>query len=134
MDFLSHYVHKIDEKGILFKLGMLVISHASFKALICLNETNLQFHVKFRLMGWPLFQCEWKLSCEEWNLLEGKGVCAEIALTNRFSSRLPESCKEMPISEEVLKHSIDEANNELGARKPFIITNLDVWAISFSSS
>ena len=66
-------------------------------------------------MGLPLFQSERKLSCEEWNLLEAKGVRAEIALTNSSSSRLPESCKEMKISEEVLKHSIDEANNELGA-------------------
>ena len=97
----------------------------AFKALIYLYETNLQFHVKFRLMGRPLFQSVRKLPCEEWNLLKAKGICAEITLTNS-SSRLPESCKEMPISEEVLKHSIDEANNERGPKETFVIIIPDV--------
>ncbi|KAJ0987329.1 hypothetical protein J5N97_005685 [Dioscorea zingiberensis] len=67
-------------------------------------------------------ESDWKLFCEEWNLPEAKGICAEIALTNSSSGGLSGSCKEMPISDEDLKCSIDEANDDLEARKPFIRT------------
>ncbi|KAH7656175.1 ubiquitin carboxyl-terminal hydrolase 48 protein [Dioscorea alata] len=67
-------------------------------------------------------ESDWKLFCEEWNLPEAKGIRAEITLTNSSSSGLLGSCKEMPISDEDVKHSIDESNDELEAREPFIIT------------
>ncbi|XP_026661046.1 ubiquitin carboxyl-terminal hydrolase 26 isoform X2 [Phoenix dactylifera] len=71
-------------------------------------------------------ESDWMLFCEEWNVLEGKGISAEIAFSNSTTNKLSGSCGEMPILEEDLNRSIDDGNDELESKRPFIITHPEV--------
>lgn len=66
------------------------------------------------------------LFCEEWNVLEGKGISAKIAFSSGTTNKLAGSFEEMPILEEDLSRSIEDANDELEAKRPFIITHPEV--------
>lgn len=66
------------------------------------------------------------LLCEEWNVFEGKGVSAEIAFSSSTTNKLFGSCEEMAILEEDLSRSIEDANDELEAKRPYIVTHPEV--------
>ncbi|OAY70810.1 Ubiquitin carboxyl-terminal hydrolase 26 [Ananas comosus] len=65
---------------------------------------------------------DWMLFSEDWNVMDGKGISAEIAFRNSSVKKVAGSCEEMPISEEDLSRSVDEANDDLEARRPYIKT------------
>lgn len=65
-------------------------------------------------------ESDWKLFCEEWGGVEGKGISAKIEFSNAVENDLG-SCEGMPIMEEHLS-SLDEPNDELESRRPVIRT------------
>lgn len=69
---------------------------------------------------------DWMLFSEDWNVMDGKGISAEIAFRNSSVKKVAGSCEEMPISEEDLSRSVDEANDDLEARRPYIKTYPEV--------
>ena len=69
---------------------------------------------------------DWSLFCEEWNAKEDKGISAEIVVLSSPAIKLSGSCDDMPISDEDLDHSTDEANDGLEARKLLIKTYPEV--------
>ncbi|CAL9125822.1 ubiquitin carboxyl-terminal hydrolase [Musa troglodytarum] len=65
---------------------------------------------------------DWSLFCEEWNAKEDKGISAEIVVLSSPANKLSGTCDDMPIFDEDLDHSTDEANDGLEARKLLIKT------------
>ncbi|XP_073011586.1 ubiquitin carboxyl-terminal hydrolase 26 [Typha latifolia] len=67
-------------------------------------------------------EADWTLFSEEWNATEGKGISAEIAFSDSCKSDLSGCCKEIPILDEDLKHSVEEPTDDLESRRPYIRT------------
>nr|DAD45493.1 TPA_asm: hypothetical protein HUJ06_003723 [Nelumbo nucifera] len=65
---------------------------------------------------------DWKFFCEEWNCTEEKGISAKIEFPNCVSNKLPGSCKDVPVLDEHLSISLDEANDEAESSLPIIKT------------
>ncbi|CAN6229529.1 unnamed protein product [Urochloa humidicola] len=65
---------------------------------------------------------DWKLFSEEWSATPGKGISAEIAFSKSSHDKLPRSSEAMPIMNGDLDQSLDDADDDLGAREPYVRT------------
>ncbi|KAF8644170.1 hypothetical protein HU200_066546 [Digitaria exilis] len=69
---------------------------------------------------------DWKLFSEEWNATPDKGISAEIAFSKSSQDKLSGSSEAMPIMDGDLDQSLDDANDDLGDREPYVITDPEV--------
>ncbi|CAO2169267.1 unnamed protein product [Urochloa humidicola] len=65
---------------------------------------------------------DWKLFSEEWSATPEKGISAEIAFSKSSQDKLPGSSEAMPIMNGDLDQSLDDADDDLGAREPYVRT------------
>jgi ubiquitin carboxyl-terminal hydrolase 48 len=68
----------------------------------------------------------WKLFSEEWSGTPEKGISAEIAFTKSSEEKLPGSSDAMPIMDGDLDQSLDDTNDDFGAREPYVRTDPEV--------
>ncbi|ONM54376.1 UBP26 [Zea mays] len=66
---------------------------------------------------------DWKLFSEEWSATPGKGISAEIAFSKSSQDKLHGSSEAVPITDGNLGQSLDDTNDDLGAREPYIRTD-----------
>jgi ubiquitin carboxyl-terminal hydrolase 48 len=69
---------------------------------------------------------DWKLFSEEWSATPGKGISAEIAFSKSSQDKLHGSSEAVPITDGNLGQSLDDTNDDLGAREPYIRTDPEV--------
>ncbi|OEL12988.1 Ubiquitin carboxyl-terminal hydrolase 26 [Dichanthelium oligosanthes] len=69
---------------------------------------------------------DWKLFSEEWSATPEKGISAEIAFSKSSQDKLPGSSEAMLIMDGDLCQSLDDANDDLGAREPYLRTDPEV--------
>ncbi|CAL5093582.1 unnamed protein product [Urochloa decumbens] len=65
---------------------------------------------------------DWKLFSEEWSATPEKGISAEIAFSKSSQDKLSGSSEAMPIMDGDLDQSLDDADDDLGAREPYVRT------------
>nr|CAB3465912.1 unnamed protein product [Digitaria exilis] len=69
---------------------------------------------------------DWKLFSEEWNATPDKGISAEIAFSKSSQDKLSGSSEANPIMDGDLDQSLDDANDDLGDREPYVITDPEI--------
>ncbi|XP_062216540.1 ubiquitin carboxyl-terminal hydrolase 26-like isoform X2 [Phragmites australis] len=79
-------------------------------------------------------ESDWKLFSEEWSVTPGKGIYAEIAFSKSSRDKLHGSSEAIPNMDEDLDQSLDDANDDLGARKPYVKTNPEAKLKPFQPS
>ncbi|KAL6867275.1 hypothetical protein ACP4OV_015299 [Aristida adscensionis] len=71
-------------------------------------------------------ESDWILFCEEWKATAGKGVSAEIAFSKGSQDNLHGSSEAVPIMDANLDQPLDGANDDFGAREPYVKTDPEV--------
>ncbi|KAG2554119.1 uncharacterized protein LOC120648235 [Panicum virgatum] len=66
---------------------------------------------------------DWKLFSEEWSATPGKSIYAEIAFSKNIQDKLHMASEAMPIMDGKLDQSLDDANDDLRAREPYLKTD-----------
>jgi len=69
---------------------------------------------------------DWKLFSEEWSATPGKGISAEIAFSKDAQDKMHGSSEAMPITDGNLDQSLYGANDDFGAREPYVRTDPEV--------
>ncbi|ONL94892.1 Ubiquitin carboxyl-terminal hydrolase 26 [Zea mays] len=69
---------------------------------------------------------DWKLFSEEWSATPGKGISAEIAFSKDAQDKVHGSSEAMPITDGNLDQSLYGANDDFGAREPYVRTDPEV--------
>ena len=70
---------------------------------------------------------DWKLFSEEWSATPGKKyIYAEIDFSKNIQDKLHMASEAMPIMDGKLDQSLDDANDDLRAREPYLKTDPEV--------
>jgi ubiquitin carboxyl-terminal hydrolase 48 len=69
---------------------------------------------------------DWKLFSEEWSARPEKGISAEIAFSKSSQDKLHGPSEATPIVDGDRGKSLDDTNDDLGAREPYIRTDPEV--------
>jgi ubiquitin carboxyl-terminal hydrolase 48 len=71
-------------------------------------------------------ESDWELFSEEWSARAGKSIAAEIAFSKSPQDKLQGSSEETPIMDGDLDRSLDDANDDLQSREPYLKTDPEV--------
>ncbi|PAN21051.1 hypothetical protein GQ55_3G409000 [Panicum hallii var. hallii] len=69
---------------------------------------------------------DWKLFSEEWSATPEKGISAEIAFSKSSQDKLPGASEATPIMDGDLDQSLDDANDDVGGREPYVRSDPEV--------
>jgi ubiquitin carboxyl-terminal hydrolase 48 len=69
---------------------------------------------------------DWELFSKEYSAGSGKGIAAEIAFSNSSQDKLQGSLEATPMTNGDLDRSLDDSNDDLQSREPYVKTDPEV--------